>query len=87
MNASKAAARAIHDVMAERNRQDEKWGGPEHDDGHTFRDYVRWIKNYAGWSDQMADGLSWEKARRRMVQVAALAIAAIEWVDRNHDER
>jgi len=75
------------DVANERERQDEKWGGPKHDDDHSTHDFCRWIKNYAGWADQMADGGSYDKSRRRLIQVAALAVAAIESIDRWEAER
>lgn len=73
----------LKEIAAERKRQDQKWGGAAHDDNYDLRDFIRWGKNYLSWSDQMADALSWAKARRRMVQVAALAVAAVEWIDRN----
>lgn len=75
----------LDEVLNERGRQIEKWGGTDHDDAHHFSAFVEYIKNYAGWSSQMADGFSWQKARNRMVQVAALAVAAVEWIDRNRD--
>lgn len=73
---------AVRDVILERDRQDQKWGGPRHDDRHSVMDFVRYIRNYAGWAEQMADGNSLLKARRRLVQVAALAVAAVEMIDR-----
>lgn len=72
----------FNEISKERRRQDEKWGGPKHDDEHSTADFCRWIKNYAGWADQMADMRSFDKARNRLVQIAALAVAAIESIDR-----
>lgn len=69
-------------VLRERERQDEKWGGPSHDDQYTTADFVRFIIDYAGWARMMASFLSADKARRRLIQVAALAVAAIESLDR-----
>ena len=54
----------LQEIEKERERQDGKWGGADHDDQHSFADFVRWIGNYTGWSSQMADGLSFDKARR-----------------------
>lgn len=74
----------LNEVQAERERQDQKWGGPVHDDNHSFASFVSWIGNYTGWSHQMAEGHDWVKARRRMIQVAALAVASVEKIDRQH---
>ena len=74
--------RSVYDEMA---RQDDKWGGAEHDDQHPTQTFCGWIQNYAGWAAQMSDGCGTEgrtKARRRLVQVAALAVAAVESIDR-----
>lgn len=72
----------IADVTAERQRQDRKWGGPEHDDRKSPNDFVQHIEDYAGWARVMAGMGSFDKYRRRMVQVAALAGAAVEASDR-----
>lgn len=68
----------LAEVAEERLRQDDKWGGPEHDDGHTTADFVMLIRDYAGWARTMAGMNSPEKAERRLIQVAALALAAVE---------
>lgn len=73
----------VNDVVAERKRQDEKWGGPVHDDQKSPNDFVQHIEDYAGWARVMAGMGSLDKYRRRMVQVAALAGAAIEASDRS----
>lgn len=72
----------VAQVIAERERQDRKWGGPEHDDQKSPNDFVQHIEDYAGWARVMAGMGSFEKYRRRMIQVAALAGAAIEAADR-----
>lgn len=76
---------ALSDVAAERKRQDEKWGGPEHDDRKSPNDFVQHVQDYAGWARVMAGMGGTEganKYRKRMVQVAALAVAAVEAMDR-----
>ena len=75
----------IHDLITERNRQDRKWGGPDHDDTHSVAEFVQIITDYAGWARQMASKGSDAKARRRLIQVAALAVAAVETIDRAKD--
>ena len=72
----------LQEVADERVRQDEKWGGPEHDDTHTAQEWVQLIEDYAGWARVMAGMGSRDKARRRLIQVAALAVAAAESIDR-----
>lgn len=72
----------ISDIVAERDRQDEKWGGAEHDDNHNTIDFCWFIKNYTGWAAQMSAMNSPDKARNRLIQVAALAVAAVESIDR-----
>lgn len=72
----------LDDVAAERHRQDTKWGGAEHDDGHRIEDFVQLIQDYAGWARVMSGMGAREKARNRLVQVAALAVAAVESIDR-----
>ncbi|MCB1504486.1 MAG: hypothetical protein KDJ47_05875 [Hyphomicrobiaceae bacterium] len=72
----------LQQVAAERDRQDQKWGGPAHDDRHTTADMVQLIEDYAGWARTMAGMQSFDKAKRRLVQVAALAVAAAEIIER-----
>lgn len=79
---ARSIKRVTFEVFNERLRQDTKWGGPEHDDEHSTQEFCKWIKNYTGWADQMADCHSWDQARDRLIQVAALAVAAVESIDR-----
>jgi hypothetical protein len=65
----------VKEILVERDRQDDKWGGPEHDDDHYDEDWVRFIEEHAKKS------LTGD-FRKRMVEVAALAVAAIEFNDR-----
>mgnify|MGYP000848259290 CR=1 FL=1 len=68
----------LAEVAEERMRQDGKWGGPAHDDQHSTAEFVQLIEDYAGWARTMAGMHSPEKAERRLIQVAALALAAVE---------
>lgn len=72
----------LRDVESERQRQDAKWGGPEHDDGHDTHTFCLLIEGYTGWARVMAGMDSLSKARHRLVQVAALAVAGCESIDR-----
>ena len=70
-------------VAGERVRQDSKWGGPEADDASKKeQDWCDDIEAYVAWARQMHRCGSPEKYRRRMMQVAALAVAACESFDR-----
>lgn len=73
------------EVATERLRQDFKWGGAHHDDKHSTAEFVQLIEDYAGWARTMAGMDSHDKARRRLIQVAALAIAAVESGDRKEE--
>jgi len=77
----------LETVRLERMRQDQKWDGAKHDDKHTVFDFIRWIKNYAGWASQMADMNSFPRTRKRLIQIAALAVAAVESMDRKAVEK
>lgn len=71
------------DIRTERVRQDIKWGGAQHDDQWTAFDWHEMIADYNAWARRMAAMGSFEKARRRYIQIAALAVAAVEALDRH----
>lgn len=66
---------AFYDVIQERSQQDAQWGGPEHDDKHDAADFAEYIRIQLG---RMTE----DECRVRLVKVAALAVAAIESLDR-----
>lgn len=74
-------AAAMAQVMRERKRQDDKWGGPEHDDQHDIRHWYGLINEclYMPTDFALVDPVA---ARRYLVEIAALAVAAIESIDR-----
>ena len=67
------------EIKDERDYQDEKWG-PEFDDKNTLDNWIAFITAYCGiaWQEKHA---TW--TRKRLVQAAALAVAACEAFDRN----
>lgn len=73
---------ALRDVQYERTRQDKKWGGPAYDDKHVPADWCDWIIAYATCAKTMASFDFPEKYRKLMIQVAALAVAAVQSHDR-----
>jgi hypothetical protein len=64
-------------VAIERNNQDQQWGGPEHDDKYSSLDFTAYIGRqvHKMYGDPASD-------RDRFIKIAALAVAAIESIDR-----
>ena len=85
-------------IKAERKAQDEKWSGPkggvyhtsqEHDDLHDIEDFFKFIRwQISKYEQEMECGqasypdTSLDQARERYIKIAALAVAAIESIDR-----
>lgn len=69
-------------VAAERIRQDAKWGGPSHDDEHNTETFCALIEGYTRRALVMVDADCPALAWRRLMQAAALAVAACESIDR-----
>jgi hypothetical protein len=67
------------EVAQERERQDRQWGGPEHDDEHSVLDWAQFIAKQFCLVREDAN------ARQRFVKIAALAIAAVESIDRGEE--
>ena len=67
------------EIAEERARQDAKWGGPAHDDTHTLFEWWGFIKErmvgraFPGGA---------QRERQDLVEIAALAVAAVESFDR-----
>lgn len=74
-----AQSPVMAEIAEERRRQDSKWGGPAHDDTHTLLDWWSFMQ-------MRMVGLAYPggKAdeRRDLIQIAALAVAAVESLDR-----
>lgn len=68
----------MESIEGERLHQDEKWGGPLHDDEHTPEDFKKII---FGLGNLVSNNNS-ENNRKRFIQIAATAVAAIESIDR-----
>jgi len=65
------------EIQLERERQDKQWGGSDHDDNHSNRDWEDWIIDFANAErGPVAD------FRGRMLRIAALAVAAMQSYDR-----
>jgi hypothetical protein len=72
--------RWYEEIQAERLKQNEEWGGPDHDDGHTSWDWIAYLVKHVGKAVMWPFNL--EVYRQQMIRVAALAVAAFEWADR-----
>ncbi|MCK5601943.1 hypothetical protein KAR91_08745 [Candidatus Pacearchaeota archaeon] len=70
------------DIKEERRRQDSRWGGAEHDDTHSMVDWDNYIRGHSAKGVRDGGSGDTDVFRYQMVRVAALAIAAIESVDR-----
>ncbi len=66
------------EIQTERNQQDVRYGGAEHDDTHSKDDWASFIQehNDRAFNETGAD------RRYELIRVAALAVAAIESHDR-----
>jgi len=85
---SEITTRVLNEVFAERKRQEVKCGGKGTDDEHNPLDWHEMIADYNAWARRMACMGSLGKTRRRYIQIAALAVAAVEALDRrNNHER
>lgn len=73
------------DAERERDRQRAKGYDAAHDDAHTLTDFARFI-NDRGLAIRVHEGVTQvdglDKQRRRFVEIMALAVAAIEKIDR-----
>lgn len=75
--------RIYGEITTERMAQDALGYGPEHDDHHTSFEWVALIARHAGLGiEEGARGVDAVRFRRQMVRVAALAVAAVESLDR-----
>lgn len=82
------------EIMARREEQDAIYGGQQHDDAHVLNDWVVLVSRYATDaapapvckhdSEYAIEEL--HKFRERMLDAAALAVAAVESLDRRFPE-
>jgi len=83
------------EIRTERDAQGAQWGGDSHDDGHAAYDWEWLIQKFLGkaalerGASVVAGGgpsgrttFGSPEWRKRMIQVAALAVAGVEWMDR-----
>ena len=66
-------------IEAERQKQVVTWG-PSQDAKRTPLDWHEMIADYNAWARRQAAMGNWEAAKERYIQIAALAVAAVEAV-------
>jgi hypothetical protein len=78
----------LHEIFQERQRQDEQWGGPEHDDQHIDDDWIALLRRRIDRADvDLNVNGDHDSYRKRLIQVAALAVAATEAYDRQVERK
>lgn len=81
-------ARVMAEVMARREKQDAEHGGPNHDDTHYYYDWWSFIGKFQERAYEAGMNSQWEAYEDAMLDIAALAVAAIQSSRRiNHHGR
>lgn len=80
MKIKRPQAIVLEQIAAEREKQDRQWGGASHDDEHTRRDWLGFIKEHRDRAQRSIDKDA--DYRHRLIVIAALAVAAVESLDR-----
>lgn len=70
--------RILGHIEAERDAQDEQWGGHEHDDQHTPEEWQGILQRYV---NRLADNTPMD-FRTDLIKITAIGLAAIESFDR-----
>jgi hypothetical protein len=71
-------------IELERQRQDEEWGGPRHDDQHTASQWASFRGKFENRQQRLTDDPAMQ--RKALVQMAALCVAQIESLDRRANQ-
>ena len=75
--------RILQEIRRERDRQDAKYGGPDHDDSHYPGDWCLILSKYLGRAAaETIDAEPDAAFRGNMIKNAAVAIAATQSLDR-----
>lgn len=92
-----ARAKILSEVSAERQRQENLWGGQAHDDAHDLSAWLVILARHVGlaaWDGSPDDACHKTEAtgrydpvryRKELVRVAAVAVAALEAFDRRQE--
>lgn len=76
-------------VREERRHQDDRWGGPLHDDTHDAKDWSRFMQDYLDRvkSNAVHEYQNKERIQRDLIKIAALCLATYGSLERRlpHD--
>jgi hypothetical protein len=72
-------------IEQEREKQDLEWGGAIHDDEHSLEDWIDFIDAQINRAEE-CESTNLPGVRERLIKVAALAIAAVESIDRRLEQ-
>jgi len=78
-----AREKVYAEIDKERAYQDGKWGGTSFDDTQTEQDWEKYIKEYSQGEGRAAG----RAFRERMIKTAALAVAALESLNRKEQAK
>lgn len=80
----------LTEIANERQSQIDRWGNDVDDKHNMPNDWVSYISRYStAWFPGKFppyDTTTYDAFRTSMIKTAALAVAAIEWIDRRRDE-
>jgi hypothetical protein len=65
-------------IEQERDSQDKQWGGFAHDSGHSVQDWSGFISKQV---KKLENARTFDEAFERLINIAALAVAASESLD------
>lgn len=74
----------VNDILFERDRQDSKWG--EQRDNPPLL-WLAILGEEVGEANKAVLERDWENFRTELIQVAAVALCAVESIDREHDKK
>lgn len=72
----------IDEITRERRRQDEQWGGAEHDDRLDLGSWIAVVTKHLGMFAEAALVNDVETMRKKTITCAALFVALAESIDR-----
>ncbi len=74
----------FQDITAERERQDKKWGAARDLPNYTWLAIL--IEEVGEIAEGILKEIYWKDAREELVQIASVAVAWLENLDREHDQ-
>lgn len=77
----------FQEIREERFRQVEQWGGAEFDDEQSALDFFAYIHKQRFKGSESATRGNIADTRERFIKIAALAVAAVESIDRKEGKK